>query len=306
MNSIKEIKGLVTYVMPCYNQGKFVEEAIKSIIDQDYDRIELIVIDDGSTDNTSEIVSSMESVCSSRFDRFSFVSRENRGFVYSLNEGLNWANGEFFSLLASDDVLLPFKTTLMYQLLSKELDTVVAVYGGVEVIDEFGSHVRDIIPKRGYYCFEDIFLKKCPYQTPTQLIKTSALRGINGFDSNFVSEDWIMLLNLTVSGNTIKITEDQVTKYRRHGENMSKKIELNHNYRLAVLDKFKYHLLYPRAKARVHAGHASEVSDIDIRRALNNLAMALSCYPAIIFDKKFRRAFLSILRSIVGIKNDHN
>lgn len=295
---------LVTYVMPCYNQGQYVEEAIKSIISQDYDRIELIVINDGSTDCTERVIFNLEAACRDRFERFRVVSRENKGFVYSLNEGLGWAKGEYFALLASDDVLFSFKTSKMIEVLSREEQDVVAAYGGVEIIDEFGQHIRQIKPRPGYYGFDEIFLKKCPYQTPTQLIRTSALRGIGGFDRKFISEDWVMLLNLTNDGGKIVIIDDVVTKYRRHSENMSKKIDLNHNYRLEVLEKFSSHSLYRSAKSRVLAGHASEISDISLKRALFSLKMAFLNDPKIFIDKKFIKGLISAIRSMVGGIND--
>ncbi|MCL7406798.1 glycosyltransferase [Paradonghicola geojensis] len=295
---------LVTYVIPCYNQGQYVEEAIKSIIAQDYDRIELIVINDGSTDCTENVIFDLEVSCRERFERFCIVSRENKGFVYSLNEGLGWAKGEYFALLASDDCLLSFKTSRMIETLSREGTDVVAAYAGVEIIDEFGKHVRKISPRAGRYGFDEIFLKKCPYQTPTQLIRTSELRRIGGFDKNFVSEDWIMLLNLTLGGKAIVIDDSVVTKYRRHSSNMSKNIDLNHNYRLKVLDKFKNHELYFHAKSLVLAGHAGEIADISIKDSVNSLVDAYLCYPKVVLEKKFRRGLLSVVRSMIGFSND--
>src|SRR5690554_1049527 len=102
---------LVSVIVPCYNHEKYVKECIESIIDQDYKNLELIIIDDGSQDRSSEVIKAMTTACEARFVRFSFRSRENRGLCATLNEAVEWAEGEFLSPLASDDVLFPEKVS---------------------------------------------------------------------------------------------------------------------------------------------------------------------------------------------------
>ena len=90
---------LVSVVIPAYNHGKYLDAAIRSILEQDYPRVELIVIDDGSTDNTREILTKYEG-------RFHFESQPNRGQVATLNKGWLMSHGEILAYLSADDLLL--------------------------------------------------------------------------------------------------------------------------------------------------------------------------------------------------------
>ena len=95
----EESPPLVTVVIPCYNQAHFLGEAIGSVLNQSYRNFEIIVVDDGSTDNTSEVASHYEEV--------RLVRQENRGLAGARNRGLGEANGEFLVFLDADDRLLP-------------------------------------------------------------------------------------------------------------------------------------------------------------------------------------------------------
>lgn len=81
---------LVSIVIPCYNHEKYVQESIQSVIEQDYDNIELIIIDDGSSDNSVTKIKEMIQVCQKRFKRFEFRHRPNKGLCATLNEALAW------------------------------------------------------------------------------------------------------------------------------------------------------------------------------------------------------------------------
>ena len=85
---------LVTVVIPSYNHSKYIQQSIQSVIDQTYARIELIVIDDGSQDDSVARIEVMRQLCEKRFERFLFITRENRGLSKTLNQGIALANGE--------------------------------------------------------------------------------------------------------------------------------------------------------------------------------------------------------------------
>jgi alpha-1,3-rhamnosyltransferase len=89
---------LVSVIIPSYNHEAFVQQAIESVMKQTYKKIELIVIDDGSKDNSSIILKKLQAQYS-----FKLVVRENRGLCKTLNEGFSLANGKWVALLASDD-----------------------------------------------------------------------------------------------------------------------------------------------------------------------------------------------------------
>jgi glycosyltransferase involved in cell wall biosynthesis len=91
---------LVSIVIPCYNQGTYLQQAIESVLSQDYPRIELIVLDDGSTDDTQTVLATYAG-------RFHYESHANKGQAGTLNKGWRMSKGEILSYLAADDFLLP-------------------------------------------------------------------------------------------------------------------------------------------------------------------------------------------------------
>ncbi|RUX24911.1 glycosyltransferase [Mesorhizobium sp. M7A.F.Ca.US.011.01.1.1] len=96
---------LVSVLLPVYNAGPYLAAALGSILRQDYGRLEIIAIDDGSTDNSLEILER----CQKADSRISIVSRENRGLVATLNEGLALARGELVARMDADDVAYPWR-----------------------------------------------------------------------------------------------------------------------------------------------------------------------------------------------------
>ena len=87
---------LVTAVIPVYNHEKYVAESIRSIIQQTYRNIELIVINDGSKDRSHEVVLGLTEECKRRFVRFEYINRENRGLSATLDQALGMAKGNTF------------------------------------------------------------------------------------------------------------------------------------------------------------------------------------------------------------------
>ncbi len=101
---------LVSVIMPAYNTARYIREAIDSVLDQDYGNKELIVIDDGSTDGTLDIVRSYG-------DRLTLITQQNQGSAVARNAGLAAARGEYIAFLDSDDVWLPGKLGLQVRYL---------------------------------------------------------------------------------------------------------------------------------------------------------------------------------------------
>ena len=151
MNEVRKPSALVSVVIPCYNHARYVKECIKSVIDQDFKNIELIIIDDGSKDASVQVIEEMRGACEARFARFEFIHRENKGVCNTLNQALEWCQGEYYAALASDDVWLTFKLKTQVEYLETHPE-VVAVFGGVTLIDEHGNILRKV-EKAGSFVF---------------------------------------------------------------------------------------------------------------------------------------------------------
>jgi glycosyltransferase involved in cell wall biosynthesis len=117
----------VSIIVPCYNQGHFVASAIASALEQTYPAVEVVVVNDGSTDNTSDVVRSFG-------DRVRLVEQENSGLSAARNAGILASSGEFIVLLDSDDMLLPNCVTsrVGYLLRDPQVGIVAGYYREIE------------------------------------------------------------------------------------------------------------------------------------------------------------------------------
>ncbi len=97
------VKGLVSIITPCYNGAKYISETIESVISQNYTNWEMIVIDDGSHDNSAEIV---REYCK-KDNRIILLQQENKGSAAARNNGIRNANGQYIALLDADDLWMP-------------------------------------------------------------------------------------------------------------------------------------------------------------------------------------------------------
>ena len=113
---------LVSVIVPCYNQGRFLGEALDSLINQTYTNWECIIVNDGSTDNTREIAQDYVN----RDPRFHYIEQENRGLSGARNRGLQEIKGRFVQLLDSDDAIAP--TKFQKQLSIQNEDGLVVIY----------------------------------------------------------------------------------------------------------------------------------------------------------------------------------
>jgi glycosyltransferase involved in cell wall biosynthesis len=142
---------LVSIVTPSYNQAAFLEETIRSVLEQDYQPIEYVVVDDGSTDRSLEIVERYA-------DRLAWWTRqENAGQVAALNRGFARTNGAYMGYLNSDDTLLPRAVSRMVEELERDPDLLL-VYGDALYTDE-RSRQTGYLPSREFDVVE--MVRRC-------------------------------------------------------------------------------------------------------------------------------------------------
>ena len=153
----KSNQPLVSIVIPCYNHENFVQDCIQSVIEQTYENIELIIIDDGSKDNSVLKIQEMLEKCQNRFKQFEFRYRPNKGLSETLNESLEWCQGKYYSVLASDDQMFDNKTALQVAYLEKNKDCV-GCFGGYQLIDENNIVTAYSKKDEKSYSFNEIFL----------------------------------------------------------------------------------------------------------------------------------------------------
>lgn len=282
---------LVSMVIPSYNHALYIQQCIASVIAQDYKNIELIIIDDGSTDDSVRLICEMEAECHERFTRFEFRARANKGLSATLNEALEWADGTFFSAIASDDSLFPAKTSLLLTGIEDESD-VAGVFGGCECIDSNGINIDELKYSQVYFNFEDIIKHRHSIQACTQLLRLKNVRESGGYLAGVYIEDWYMWLKLTEAGYKLKVVPDVVAYYRYHDSNSSSNRLKMFEARKQVLSYFKYHASYANSVAEMCVWAAIDFSCISKKQSIGYLCQAVFASPGILATRYFIKGLL--------------
>lgn len=271
---MSESQPLVSILIPCYNHESFVKDCIQSVIEQDYENIELLIIDDGSTDNSVEVIKKMIPVCQSRFKRFEFINRPNKGLCATLNEALKWCSGKYFAAIASDDILVKNKTTIQVQFLENNRN-IIASFGSIQAIDSNSIKLKPSIAPNRLYTFKDVILKNGAIYSPTQMIRTHVIKEVGGYPENILIEDWYMWLKLSQLGY-LHSSDKIFAFYRRHSSNTSSRIPEIQEARFQILELFKDSEFYEEGLKRLKWFNQLElfVSDKD-NKIKNFIKMSL-------------------------------
>lgn len=282
---------LVSMLIPSFNHAGYIKECIESVMAQDYPEIELLIIDDGSTDGSPDVIASLVPQCRNRFKRFEFRPRENRGLALTINEGIAWADGTYFAAIASDDLLLPSKTRTLVAPLGRDA-SLAGVFGGCEFISEDGSPIGRLSPVATTCSFEDVILHRSIIVAPCQLLQLQAVRDVGPYPTDLYIEDWYMWLALTHAGKKLQVIPDVLVRYRQHATNISKNAPKMFEARKKILGTYRDHPLYPRSMAQIFVTAAIDSSSVDRRQTWHLLKSALAEYPPTIASGDFISAFL--------------
>jgi glycosyltransferase involved in cell wall biosynthesis len=183
---------LVSVICLCYNQVKYVTEAIKSVIDQSYNNIELIVIDDASTDNSKTVIRSLVK----EYPSIQFLDLlENIGNCKAFNKGLAVSKGAFIIDLAADDILMPKRVEEGVRALQSAGSKYGVNFSDAEMITESGDRLylhsdlfpHHTIPQGDIYrnLISKYFI--CP---PTMMFTRAVTDHLGGYDENLLYEDF--------------------------------------------------------------------------------------------------------------------
>lgn len=137
---------IVSVVIPTYNCGDYIEETLKSVLDQDYSRLEIIVVDDGSTDRTRDVVTAFDSA------RVTYLYQSNSGGPSGpRNIGIQRARGRYIAFIDADDIMLPGKLKRAVQLLDRE-PALGLVFANFVKFDELNEqHPGAVLDSYGYF-----------------------------------------------------------------------------------------------------------------------------------------------------------
>jgi alpha-1,3-rhamnosyltransferase len=208
----------VSVIVPSYNHAEFIETTLRSIIKQTLAPAELIVIDDGSTDNSRSIIDQVLDHCPIPCE---VVARENRGLCATLNEGLARSAGKYFAYLGSDDVWLPDFLKVRIEMLEARQHAALA-YGHVYLIDET-NRIVDCTSDWADYVDGDprpMLLQTIAPMSPSVVHRADVLRR-HGWDEKARLEDYDLYLRLSGDGEFAFDSRIHAA-WRRHRSNTSR------------------------------------------------------------------------------------
>ena len=285
---------LATIVIPSFNHSSYVAASIESVLEQDHPEIELLIIDDGSTDSSVEIINSYIDLCHSKFKRFEFITRENRGLARTLNEALSWSRGDMFSMLSSDDIMLKSKTAHLIDFLEKN-NEISGVFAGINQIDADGNFLRTFAPTPGVWNFSDVLHKKCQLFAPAMLVRTSSLKSIGGYWEDIALEDRAITLKLAFAGHKLATLNVPLANYRWHPNNTIKQTAKMTEARLSVLNKFPQTREIQIAKAKALHGAAKEFAIENKMLGWQSFFQAVKVHKLSLFSKAALRAIKRLI-----------
>ena len=233
----------ISVLIPSYNHGRFIEEAIRSVWSQDYPDMELVVVDDGSTDDSREVIArlAMESPI-----RMQAIEQQNAGICRTLNRALSVSSGRIIAILASDDVMVAgrLKEEIKYFDNSETLK-VLFTNGKFQSNGKcFGDLHKPIkrFLKRGIADMRRHLLSTAPgFYSQARLIKREFLVELGGFDEETGSDDWSLHIRMFQALKTQSEYQfiDRVSFfYRVHQNQMHKANDFMSSMKRKVIRKY--------------------------------------------------------------------
>jgi hypothetical protein len=237
---------LVSVVIPCWNQGHYLAEAIESVLAQTYPELELIVVDDGSRDNSFEVAS--------RFPGVRCLRQPNRGVAAARNAGLAESEGHFTAFLDADDRLLPGALEVGMRALLATPGAAFAA-GMPRDVGRDGEILREAVQPlvtRDHYLE---LLRECFIWSGSSLVyRRAALEAAGGFGERLeAADDYELYLKLARS-YPVLCHDTVVTEYRRHGSNTTRDPALVLTSQLQVLNRQRRQLRGREERAARRAG----------------------------------------------------
>jgi glycosyltransferase involved in cell wall biosynthesis len=218
----------VTVYITNYNYGHYIEKAINSVINQSFKDIEIFIIDDGSTDNSKEIIEKYTA-----HDNIEIIYQKNKGLIVTNNIALRLAQGDYIMRLDADDYLDENAIKLMVDTLDEDSELGL-VFPNYFIVDEN----ENIINLRLRIPSEENNVKDNPAHGACTLIRTKCLRSIGGYDESFTCQDGYFLWINFFSRFKTKNIETPLFYYRRHNSNLTNDSERILKTRSKIISKF--------------------------------------------------------------------
>lgn len=297
----KNDQPLVSIVMPVYNGENFVAEAIESVINQTYKNWELIIVDDGSTDRSREVISKY--LCDARIKVIKHGG--NLGIAKARNTGIERSQGSYIAFLDQDDLWLPSKTEKSLSKF-KYSEAIGLVHTGLimestedqKKITKSGYSKRSISRK-----IKELFLNEAPFYTAsTVMVRKQCFDKLGLMDESlFGSDDKEMWIRIMVNRYKIGCVEEALVIKREHASNTSKDPRrLKDSIKVSNLICSKYPSLRKYKQKRLSNVHYSFACSEQRTGKLDLLWTRKHLIKAVQYDRFNWRAYILILASFCG------
>lgn len=236
---------MISVIIPAYNVENYIEECILSLINQSYRNIDIIIIDDGSTDNTREVIRKYERTCSN----ITCYEQRNQGVSVARNFGLQKANGEFVIFIDPDDYLEDNMLLKMYKKMTENSVDIVICGHNVFYEDFSGNYIKNIynIDKNKIYSNTDILnmmleLKVKGYVWDKLFRKDMLLENNFKFEEGRYVQDWFPVIKQVFFSKKIAFVNEALYYYRQRNSSTiykkNKKLIDDYAHTVKEIDKF--------------------------------------------------------------------
>jgi glycosyltransferase involved in cell wall biosynthesis len=200
----------VSVIIPTFNSARFLPDALESVFSQDYPSFEVIVVDDGSTDETPEVLRPYAR-------RVRILRQANAGVCAARNRGLNTARGELVVFLDADDLFLPGKLRDQAAMFRRR-PSLAMVHSGWQLVDDDGRFIREIEPWRWAHRLDlETWLLWKPVFPGAIMLRRDAVLRAGGFDETLrQAEDVDLVLRIALAGGAAAWLRQPTVQYRLH------------------------------------------------------------------------------------------
>ena len=247
----------ISIIIPSYNCAQYIIEAVESIFEQEYSSFEVIVVDDGSTDTTREVLEPYQ-------ERIRYVNQDNAGAAAARNEGIRLARGECIGFLDADDFFLPGKLTEQMAIFEHH-PSAGAVFSGKRIVNRSGSCLSETEPWKWCDDFSlETVLLSLPAYLGSLVVRRSWVESLHGFDPELrQTEDLDFFWRLALAGCRFVWLPKVTVAYRLHETNNTNNGRMALAYKKRLLEKIfsqpdlpeTIRLLEPQAWSRTLLWH---------------------------------------------------
>jgi glycosyltransferase involved in cell wall biosynthesis len=285
---------LVSVIIPAYNARATIGETLRSVLQQTWQNIEVIVINDGSVDDTLAQIATLND------PRLSVFSGANQGHSGARNRGLRQATGEFVSFIDADDLWTPDKLEQQLRALHRQ-PTVGVAYSWTQCIDAAGERLYNLPPTSFEGdVWQDLLLGNFLTSGSNILIRRSVIEAVGYFDTTLAkAEDWEYFLRLAQQTHFALVPAYQIL-YRKTLSSASSKIDEMEHCSLSVLDAALRTVADPlrhvrqQSMAKIYSYSADaylrrQPNKVDLIKARQRLWQSFRAYPLILLERTSQR-----------------